>query len=311
MNEIKEKNFVSAVVYIHNSEKYIKKFIKELNHFLNENFTKYEIICVNDGSTDNSVDTIRETSLAIGRSITIVNMSYCQGLEKSMTAGVDFAIGDFVYEFDSPYISYQEELMRSVYDRCLKGYDVVSACPEKSGHKLSAAFYNIYKIISRQNQKLRTEAFRIISRRGINRVRSLGQTVLYRKALYSNCGLKTDQIIYKNENKIPAAAKEERKRQIKTAEETIILYTDIAYKTSMIFSVIMMASAIFAGCYTIFIYLTGKPVEGWTTSMLLLSLGFFGILLLITIIIRYLSLILKIIFQKQKYMIEGIEKTNR
>ena len=134
MNEIKEKNFVSAVVYIHNSEKYIKKFIKELNHFLNENFTKYEIICVNDGSTDNSVDTIRETSLAIGRSITIVNMSYCQGLEKSMTAGVDFAIGDFVYEFDSPYISYQEELMRSVYDRCLKGYDVVSACPEKSGH---------------------------------------------------------------------------------------------------------------------------------------------------------------------------------
>ena len=48
----KEKNFMSAVVYINNDEKIVKKFLKQLNNVLTENFEKYEIICVNDCSSD-------------------------------------------------------------------------------------------------------------------------------------------------------------------------------------------------------------------------------------------------------------------
>ncbi len=46
----KEKNFISAVVYVHNNEKEIANFLENLNKKLNENFEKYEIICVNDKS---------------------------------------------------------------------------------------------------------------------------------------------------------------------------------------------------------------------------------------------------------------------
>ena len=306
----KEKNFISAVIYVSNTENYIGKFLERINQFLNKNFQKYEIICVNDASTDNSVQEIRKISKSENKPITIINMSYWHGLEQSMTAGIDLSIGDFVYEFDNPFILFPDEQMVEVYKKCLEGYDIVSSCPKKSGHRLSTIFYNIYQFLSKQEQKLRTEAFRIISRRGINRVRSMERTNTYRKALYANCGLKTKQLIYENKMEFPAAAKKERKKQIQTAEETVILYTDVAYKTSIFFSALMMLIATIAGLYTCFIYFTGRPVAGWTTSMLLLSLGFFGVFLLITIIIRYLSLILKIIFQKQNYVIESIEKTN-
>ena len=58
----KEKNFISAVVYVRNAEKTIKKFIESITESLSKNFLKYEIILVNDGSTDDSIKMIKEAS---------------------------------------------------------------------------------------------------------------------------------------------------------------------------------------------------------------------------------------------------------
>ena len=58
----KEKNFISAVVYLRNDEKQITNFLENLNERLNNTFDKYEIIIVNDSSTDKSVELIKEYS---------------------------------------------------------------------------------------------------------------------------------------------------------------------------------------------------------------------------------------------------------
>ena len=63
--------------------------------------------------------------------------------------------------------------------------------------------------------------------------------------------------------------------------------------------------------YTIVIYCIGKPIEGWTTTMLVLTFGFFGMFLILTIVIKYLSLLLDMNFRKQKYLIEGVEKIQK
>ena len=54
----KEKNFVSAVVYLYNNEREVAGFLNTVNGLLKENFEKYEIICVNDCSTDNTVKAV-------------------------------------------------------------------------------------------------------------------------------------------------------------------------------------------------------------------------------------------------------------
>ena len=60
---MKEKNFVSAVVYIKNAENEIENFVVNLNKVLNKHFLHYEIILVNDGSVDNSILKIKEKQL--------------------------------------------------------------------------------------------------------------------------------------------------------------------------------------------------------------------------------------------------------
>ena len=62
----KAKNFVSAVIYVHNAEARIGGFLRTVMTVLEENFEYAEIICVNDHSEDNSVQVVREISETAG-----------------------------------------------------------------------------------------------------------------------------------------------------------------------------------------------------------------------------------------------------
>lgn len=82
----KEKNFISAVIYLHNNEKHIGKFIQSISKILDDNFEKYEIICVNDHSTDNSLQGVKSIACNINGALSIINLSFYQGLEMAMNA---------------------------------------------------------------------------------------------------------------------------------------------------------------------------------------------------------------------------------
>lgn len=307
----KEKNFVSAVVYIHNNEKNIIDTLKNINDILHNNFEKYEIICVNDYSTDNSVEEIKKFSKDVECAVvSILNMSYYQGLELSMGAGVDLSIGDFVFEFDSTIMDYSPETIIEVYFRSLQGYDIVSAAPKKRMRKSSKLFYDVFNGYSNNPNKLKTETFRILSRRAINRVQSMNKTIPYRKAIYANCGLKVDTIYYKCTDKLNIKKCDEATRK-NVAIESLILFTDVAYKAAIVMTFIMMIGIIGVGIYTLTVFIKDQPVEGWTTTMLFLSVAFLGVFAILAVIIKYLSILVDLTFKKQKYMIESIEKLTK
>ena len=137
----KEKNFVSAVVYVHNSEQYIVKFLENIINVFEEKFEHSEIICVNDYSDDDSTKIIKEmSSQAVSTSMSLVNLSYYHGIELAMNAGLDLSIGDFVYEFDSTFVDYNADEIMSIYKKALEGYDIVSASPNRKEKISSRSF---------------------------------------------------------------------------------------------------------------------------------------------------------------------------
>lgn len=307
----KEKNFISAVLYVRNNEIQIVDTLRKINKVLNDNFEKYEIICVNDYSTDKIVERIRDFSNNVkGAVISILNMSYYQGIELSMNAGVDLAIGDFVFEFDNIDMDYSIETIMEVYYQSLKGFDIVSATPQKPMRKTSKLFYDVFNGYSNNPNKLKTETFRILSRRAINRVQSMNKTIPYRKAIYANCGLKIDTVYYKSNMKNNTHRDDGDIRK-NIAIESLILFTDIAYKASIFMTFLMMIGIVLVGIYTVIVFISQQPVAGWTTTMLFLSVGFFGVFAILAVVIKYLSIIVDLIFKKQKYMIESIEKITK
>ena len=308
-----EKNFISAVVYVHNNEKQIKAFLEMLQGALEAHFGKYEIIMVNDASEDASADIIREVAKGFESSVvSILKMSYFQGLELSMNAGKDLAIGDYVFEFDTVDMDYDFELIYEIYKTALSGYDIVSASSDKNRKLSSHLFYKIFNRFSKVQYKLSTESFRVLSRRAINRIDASSTVIPYRKAVYANCGLKCKNVIYKAKTDLEKNYSGNQKRyREELAIESLILHTNVAYKVTSGLTIMMMAVALLALIYTVVVFLTGSPVAGWTTTMLVLSFGFFGMFAIASIVIRYLAIILDLNFKKYRVVFESIEKISK
>lgn len=306
----KEKNFISVVIYVRNLEEQIYHVLSLLHTTFENHFDKFEIICVNDASEDNSrKEIVRFSKKTMSAILSIVDMSSFQGKELSMNAGTDLAIGDFIYEFDSMTFDYDEDLIINAYYKSLEGYDIVSVVPENTSGFTSKLFYRIFNRYSLTKNTVQPESFRILSRRAFNRAKSLNRTIAYRKAVYASCGLSAAVIPYKNSIKGRKIEKEERANRTETAMDSLILFTNVVQKISLYISLLFLGITVAIGFYTWGVYFSErKPVEGWTPLMLFLSLGFFGIFLILTITLQYLSVVLRLIFKKRQYLIESIEK---
>lgn len=303
--ENKEMNFVSAVVYLHNDERRVQPFFSMLAQQLGAHFNKYEIVCVNDASTDASTSRLKEVSKQLNVPVTLINMSLQQGVELCMNAGLDMAIGDFVYEFDTLCAEYDTGLVFAAYQKSLEGNDIVSVSPAKNRNAASGLFYKLFNAFSRSRYKLQTDTFRLLSRRAINRVHAISENLPYRKAAYAASGLRLAALTYEGAQN----AKETEAARSSRAIDSLILYTDVGYKASLTIAGIMLVITLAELVYTLCVFLGGgNPVAGWTTTMLVLTAGFFGVFLILALVIKYLSLLVELVFKKQKYLVESIEK---
>lgn len=314
MSELnKEKNFVSAVIYVHDAENEIESFLKMVASVLENNFEKSEIICVNDFSDDKSVAKIKETASAFSKTcVSILNMSNFHGVEIAMTAGVDLAIGDFVFEFDSTLLDFDASEIMKVYHKSLEGFDIVSASPDKIKRKSSRLFYTVFNKFSGLNYKMTTERFRILSRRVINRISAMNKTMPYRKPVYAACGLKTTNLIYKITSKI--SEKEDRftnKYRKTLAEDSFIIFTDLGYRVSIFITSLMLFFTVAVGVYSLVFHFLKNPVPGWTSTILFLSVSMFFMFMILTIVLKYLQILVNLVFKKSRYNFESIEKQTK
>lgn len=308
----REKNFVSCVIYLHNEGTLVKEFMSVICRTMREHFEKYEIVCVNDGCVDDTVEILREFLAGeTGKPmVSLINLSYYQGVESAMNAGRDLAVGDFLFEFDKCRLDFDPSLIMEVYDRALEGYDVVAAAPRSGISLTSRLFYLVYNWGSRYREKIRQERFRVVSRRAVNRVGQMNAYIPYRKAMYMNCGLKTDTICYDSRETVKRHRnREEWGNRSTLALDTIIIFTDVLEKLSMAVSVVLFGALLIMFGYLVYsIFSRVRPVEGWLSIMSLMSFGFFMMSVMLTLILKYLSVILNMSFKRQRYVIEGVEK---
>lgn len=313
----KEKNFISAVIYVHNAENRIERFLNMIIRVLEDNFEHSEIICVNDCSQDNSLQIIKNTAtVAKSTSVSVLNMSYYHGQEFAMNAGMDLSIGDFVLEFDNTVLDFGEHMVMQVYRRSLQGYDIVSASPDRKEKISSRLFYRIFDHFAGLPYRMNTESFRILSRRVINRVNSMNTAIIYRKAMYAHSGLKADNIKYVCDKGLGGGIVQEKDKTEKDyksglAVDSLILFTEVGYRFSIDMTFIMMLMSMFMIIYSIVVYVASHPVAGWTTIILILSVAFFGLFGILTIIIKYLQLLVNLVFKKKHYSFQSIEKLTK
>ena len=190
------------------------------------------------------------------------------------------------------------------YQTALTGSDIVSVCP-RTVRGSSGLFYKVFNAHSQSAYRLRTDAFRLVTRRAINRVHASSAHLPYRKAAYAASGLKMTDLEFDGQLTVKS------KGRFNLALDSLALYTNAGFKASMTVTLCMLALALAELVYTLVVFITGHPVEGWTTTMFVITVGFSGLFAVLTIVVKYLSLLVDLVFKQQKYLVESIEKLQK
>lgn len=296
----KESNFISAIIYLDDKDVFplpVEDVVRELDR----RFENYEIIFVDDGvAPEDKPDIAGSGKDRTTARETIVSMGKKHGLERSMNAGIDCAVGDYVLEIDD-IGSFDPRFIGEAYGMVTAGHDIVFGTSKRSSLK-GAIFYPLFNRFSRANSKLATGSCRLVSRRAVNRVHSMSEYMPYRKAAYAASGLSVASL--------PLSEKISPKHRsdFELAVDSLAIYTDMFYRVSIVLALFMALLSVVELVYTIVVFVTRRAVEGWPTMMLVLTGGLFGLFTILAFVVKYLSLISRSEFNKQNYMIEGVRR---
>lgn len=299
----KESVFVSAVVYLSDNSKNVCSFIDNLILRLGDRFKHYEIVIVDDCckyQDDFLQNYLKKTD---NRFLTVIHMSVKQGIESCMRAGIDTAIGDFVYEFDTLEYEFDKELIWAAYQKAIEGNDIVSV--EIVNNSLSRKiFYKLFNKYSLSEYEIHATVFRLVSRRAINRILYLNLNCQFRQAVYASSGLKNGRLYY-NGN-----ASKTKARGISLAIDSFILYTDLPRKICMN-SLRLIAVLGIAG---VILFALNCILMNSLILQILIGIIFLGVvdsIVCLVTLISYARLILNGAIEGKNYLIEDIQKVQR
>lgn len=291
---------MSVVVYLDDHDESLDALFGVID-VVDREFANYELVLVDDGissSLSSQLDAFRKDR-ADSR-VTVVSMGKKQGLEKSMNAGIDCAVGDFVLEVDD-IGTFDPMFLIEAYEKAVTDNNDIVFGESRRPSLYGAFFYPIFNRVNGSEVNLNSGSCRLVSRRAINRVRAMAEYMPYRKAAYASSGLSTSSLLARSK----ATA---HRTGVGVAVDSLAIYTDFFYKVSTCLAIVMMLLSCAELVYTLVVFFEGRAIEGWSTIMLVISFGLFGLFALLAFILKYLSLLVKSVFHKTGYFVESVKR---
>ncbi|MBE6318627.1 MAG: glycosyltransferase family 2 protein [Bacteroidales bacterium] len=282
---------ISILIPTYNEEVSLP-FLYEALISLMDNYTNYnwEILFINDGSTDSTLEIIKKLRTNDDR-INYVNLSRNFGKESAMLAGFDYVTGDCAIIMDAD-LQHPPTVIPQMITYWEEGYEDVYAKRNSRGKesilrkKLSLIYYNLLQKSTRINVLQNVGDFRLLDRRCINALKQLRETQRYTKGLYCWIGYKKKEVIFNQANRTKGKSSFNLWSLLNLAIEGITSFTTAPLRMATIMGFLVSITAFLYLCYiiikTIFV---GEPVQGYPTlitvilfmgGVQLISLGIIG-----------------------------------
>lgn len=306
----KSTEMLSIVVPCYNESKAIEDFhgeVKKQLAQLNSSFD-YEIIYVNDGSTDDSAAKIRAIA-ADDEKVKFISFSRNFGKESAMLAGLEHMSGDCVIIMDSD-LQHPPELIHEMLEKYQEGYDQVIARRNRKGESLKsrmgAGMY--YKFVNKMiDIKLVDGAgdFRLLSRKAVEAVLSLKETNRFSKGLFTWVGFRQTYIEYENRLRSADSSRWTFKSLLKYAIDGIVSFNIQPLRLCVYMGgILLLLSMAYLVYLLISIIINGVDVPGYFTTIAMISVIGGVQLISLGIIGEYIGRIYAEVKQRPAYIIE-------
>ena len=304
---------LSVVVPVYDEEAVLPELYKRLSAVLDKIGADWEILFVNDGSTDGTLQIIRNfDSPRVG----VIDLSRNFGKEIAMSAGLDYARGDAVVLIDAD-LQDPPELIPQLVDKWHEGYDVVYARRSfRDGDTLlkkitAKLFYRAIHSLSRVKIPEDTGDFRLLSRRAVESLKLLRERHRFMKGLFAWIGYPQIAVSYRRDSRFAGKTKWSYWRLWNFALEGFTSFSIAPLKLATYLGLLTAIGAFIAVggvVYKTLVY--GDPVQGYPSLMVvILFLG--GIQLMgLGMIGEYLGRMFNESKQRPLYLVNGFSPSS-
>lgn len=312
-----QKNIrISVVIPAYNEESNVVEVADLVTKILSGYGHPYEVLFVDDGSTDNTLDNMVQLSQKDPR-IKYLSLSRNFGHQAALKAGIDFAAGDAVISMDSD-LQHPPELLIPLISKWEEGFDVVFTKRKEDSSlpylkkKTSKIFYKLVNLFSDIKIEPGTSDFRLLDRKVVAVIKELPENNLFFRGLVKWVGFSQYCIEYQPEERHDGKSKYSYRKMISLAISGV---TSTSTFPLRIASVIGFFISIAAFGYSMVVlydyYFTNRNLTGWTT--LIIAILFLGGAQLITlgIIGEYLGKLLIQSKGRPKYIIKKTYEETR
>lgn len=299
---------ISVVIPVFNEESNLLVLHERLVNVITSISNNYELIFVNDGSKDKSLQIIKELANK-NPQIKYIDFSKNFGHQLAVFAGLENAKGDAIVIIDAD-LQDPPELIKDLYHKMIEGYDVVFAQREQrvgeSWHKLITAklFYRFINRLSDVSIPLDTGDFRIISKKINDIIVSMPEWNKFLRGQIAWTGFNQTSIQYTREERYAGKTNYSYSKMFSFAFDGITAFSNLPLRLATYLGFVVSLISFFFILYTLYQkYINGNVVQGW--SSLMVSILFIGGVQLIClgIIGEYLGRIMDNVKQRPLYIV--------
>jgi polyisoprenyl-phosphate glycosyltransferase len=277
---------LSIVIAVYNEEEVLPELHRRLHAALQAMERSYEILLVDDGSRDRSLEVMRTLERQDSEHVRIFSFSRNFGHHIALTAGLDHALGDVVVMMDADLQDQPEEIHKLI-DKLEKGYDVVFADRQERKHTFmkrltSKLFIGIINGVAKTEVPINSSIFRAMTREVADALRACREQARFITGMVSWLGFSQTSVSVEHGERFAGTTKYNFWRLIRLAVNTGTSFSSRPLQVATVIGLITAGLALMVLLYIIVRKIQGGfAVLGYASIMF--AIMFFGALQLIVL----------------------------
>ncbi len=309
--DVLRKKKVSIIIPVYNEASNIEKLFSELHSVLSNLHYNYEVIFVDDGSSDDSLSRIRKLTTEFSF-VFFIELSRNFGHQNALKAGLDLSKGDCAITMDSD-LQHPPSLIPELLSKWESGNDIVYTRRKENKklpwfkRKTSSLFYLLINKLSDLKLENGTADFRLMDRKVLNAFSQLKENELFLRGLVKWAGFRQIAVDYSPQDRHSGKSKYNIFKMISLAFNAVTSFSTRPLKLIAYIGLTLFLLSLCFFPYVLISYFLDKTISGWTSLMMVVI--FFGSLqlLILGIIGLYFS---RMVVQSKQRPLYFVRETN-
>lgn len=309
MNENKK---LSVIVPCYNEEKNLDSFLQRILQTIKKLGLDYNIIFVDDGSSDKTWKKISSFSIN-NTKITSIRLTRNFGHQSALKVGLDNADGDYIFSLDADLQDPPELLIEMINKIKDEKLNIIYAQRNNNNESFikktsSYLFYFLFNKISKVKILQQVSDFRLIDSNVLKELKKIKEYDLFYRGLIPWMGFDYGVIKFDRDNRKQGKTGWSFVKMIDFALTGIFKFSNLPMRLSFLITFFMIVIFLLLSFYTFFVYFSGNVIKGWTSIIIVISFLNIGIFFILGIISEYVGRIYNEIKSRPNYIIN--EKIN-